>query len=419
LGNNHHKMKSLGTIPMRKPEQLLLGKKEYSVRIFTDRNDLALIEDEWRSFQSGISNEVNIDFSMYNVLMKTMETVEEPMIVFVNDGPALIGMIVGRIEKADYTSGIGYFNILRMKCRRMVVMSGGILFAEPGIMQTIGRVFLREIARDVAADFVLYNCIKIDADFKNYASQLRFPFSLAIKYKAQPHRMMIIPDSMDAFYKTKSSKHKKNISYYIRKLKDDNANEMQVKCFTNMDQMEQLFIDAETIAQKTYQRGMEEGFKADKLTRDRFRCAAERGWLRSYILYVKGVPVTFQMGFVYKNIYFVQGKGYDPAFRDYRVGTTLFVHILEDLINNKIVTVWDFGIGDADYKIDYGNSCHDEQTIVLFSKTLKGFSLYFISTFNIFLQKMLESVVLRFGFYNKIKRLWRNRFQSRHSSAKT
>ena len=157
---------------------------------------------------------------------------------------------------------------------------------------------------------------------------------------------------------------------------------------------------------------MEAGFKADKLTQCRFRLAAEKGWFRSYIMYVKGNPVTFQMGFVYKNTYLVQGKGYDPVYGDYRVGTTLFVHILEDLMKNKTVAVWDFGFGDAEYKNDYGNSSYDEQTIIIFSPTLKGSFLYLVSAFNNIVHKTLGSAVLRFGFYNKIKRAWRNRLRA-------
>ena len=35
-----------------------------------------------------------------------------------------------------------------------------------------------------------------------------------------------------------------------------------------------------------------------------FRFAAERGWMRCYILYCKGMPVAFMVGYQYANSFF-------------------------------------------------------------------------------------------------------------------
>ncbi len=81
---------------------------------------------------------------------------------------------------------------------------------------------------------------------------------------------------------------------------------------------------------------------------------AERGWLRSYLLYCGGAPCAFAVGYQARGVYHYQEVAYDPAFAVCSPGTVLFLRLLEDLFAHDRPKRLDFGVGDDPYKERFG-----------------------------------------------------------------
>ena len=74
--------------------------------------------------------------------------------------------------------------------------------------------------------------------------------------------------------------------------------------------------------------------------------AAEKNWLRLYLLYLDGQPLAHIYGVVFKNVYWAIKTSYDQHFRHLSPGVVIFAKALEDSFDQKL-TLFDF-LGEPD-----------------------------------------------------------------------
>jgi CelD/BcsL family acetyltransferase involved in cellulose biosynthesis len=161
---------------------------------------------------------------------------------------------------------------------------------------------------------------------------------------------------------------------------------------------------------------MGEGFVNDMETRRLLVLAAERGWLRSYILFINNRPVAFDTALQYKNCFYLQNGGYDPAFSEIEPGINLFLGYLAELIDDGNIQCVDFGFGDAQYKRHICNESWNEESVYLFAPTLKAILLNLILTLNARLTKHISMLLRKSALYEKVKKFWRNRLTTKPRS---
>ena len=82
---------------------------------------------------------------------------------------------------------------------------------------------------------------------------------------------------------------------------------------------------------------------------------AQRGLLRSYLLFAGGRPCAFVVGYQYEDVFHYAEIGYDRDFGRFSPGTVLLVLLLEDLWAHRPPRLVNFGIGEAGYKREVGN----------------------------------------------------------------
>ena len=71
------------------------------------------------------------------------------------------------------------------------------------------------------------------------------------------------------------------------------GDELSLEIIREPSQIERLFTDAERIASTTYQRALGAGFADTPERRALTEVALAKGWLRAYLLYVRGEPIAF------------------------------------------------------------------------------------------------------------------------------
>src|SRR5262249_50397213 len=144
-------------------------------------------------------------------------------------------------------------------------------------------------------------------------------------------RSMLIPENVEAFYASLSAKVRKNLKYQAKKLVNDFKGDARVVCYQSSNDLDIMIRDAESIAQKTYQRALGVGFADNAETRARMKLETENGWSRSYILYLEKKPVAFWLGVAYKNVFHSNYMGYDPAIAKYSPGMYLVTTVIEQM----------------------------------------------------------------------------------------
>ena len=168
---------------------------------------------------------------------------------------------------------------------------------------------------------------------------------------------MVMPKTIEMFYAARSKKHRSNLRRYLRKLERMVGQSMRMQTYCRPEEVPQAVADAAAISAHTYQSALGAGFTDDPAKRLVLRRAAEKGWFRGHILYLHDAPAAFQFALKYGRVYHGSAIGYEPQWRDLRVGTILFVMVLEQLCREGDVDYYDFGFGDAAYKESYADEC--------------------------------------------------------------
>lgn len=395
---------------MSKHLKIKNSKNGYRIFSVEEVNKVTVLKKVWQKFQSQSSEgNPNADIDHYLTVLKYMNEAEKPFIIFVYKNDQPVSMLIGRIDTGKVIIRIGYKKIYSEKIRSLSILHGGIFIDDSIDTCRIIIDYLIDILKSQCVDVITFNFMPTSSLL--YQGINTIPKFLCRDWcpEEQLHWTMGIPDSVELFYKRKSKNHKRNLRKYFNRLKKNTDGKVEIKSYFSIKDLPELFQQVEAIAKKTYQRGLGVGFKNDRLVRARMELASEREWLRSYVLLVGGRPAAYQLGFLYNGSYNAMGRGYDPFFKQYRVGTLLFVKIIEMLCCEKSAHTWDFGIGDAAHKRLYGDKCQSEAQIHIFSPTFKGLRLNILRTANGYAKKILINITQKFDVYKKIKKRWRER----------
>jgi hypothetical protein len=378
--------------------------------VITSLNDLnKYIQDILLIQQSQTELEVNSAIEhVISVIENSRKVICPYFIVGYADGKP-VGLLLSRIEKMQIHISLGYFNFPLPEITGSVFIFGGLIESNSlDINEELSLAYISEIRKSFKSmdvDVVQFNCINTESVL--YKILKRKPISIfSIYSKTNNHYQFILPVSLEEFYSKKSKHHRKNLLYYSKKLEKD-FKSVEFKCFRDEKEINNLLEDVEKIAKKTYQRGIGVGYNRSDITEKRFTLAARNNWLRAYVLYLNSNPVCFQLGFQYKGGYYVQGKGYDPEYRSYRLGTCLFIKMLDDFYKDKNIMLVDFGIGDAEYKDLYGNKQWMECTSLHFRPNLKNILIFIILNSTTALNTFFRNILEKTNMLNKIKKLWR------------
>lgn len=389
----------------------------YTLNILKDVKDLESIHDMWVTLHSEASvPNPNTDYCHYNLVLNNLNSLVRPHVIIVKKNENPTAMVVGRIETKKIDYSIGYMTLFSTELRCLTIAYGGVF----GNFDTqtyvlIVRSLLESLKRS-EAEAVFINSLEVDSHSYMFQILKEMPslFCRDFVSSSSTHWKMRIPNSLDQFLSSRSKKHRSNLRSYSRKIKKDYPGKIRIKCFRDLNDVPLLLDDVESIAKRTYQRGLSVGFKKSPLEEARMIGFAQRGWLRAYVLYVDNTPCAYQLGFLYRNRYYVSGKGYDPSFRRYRAGTFLFLNMLEEFCKDKKINEWDFGIGDAEYKEHYGNEYWLESSVLIFAPTIRGFTLNAIRTLTNLTSIYGGKLIARLGTYNLIRSKWRHRLIPRN-----
>ncbi|HPF07084.1 MAG TPA: GNAT family N-acetyltransferase, partial [Spirochaetota bacterium] len=313
-----------------------------------------------------------------------------------------------RIEKKDYTVNIGYKTLLRRSIKQLSVLYGGIIGVQNSL---IFKIFLDNAK-------CLMKKGHIDAIYFSHLNLPHHEFSFLMNYPSffckdrhcirDIHYRITNPESSDDFFKRLGSKSRYNIKRSIRIL-ENSFNRIEYKCLTEPDNVETIINDIESVASKTYQRGLKTGFTNNNEFHDRLAIASQKKILRAYILYINDSPVSFWLSFKYKDILFLDSTGYDPFFSDYEVGSALLIKLIEVSSTDSEIKFIDFGFGDASYKHKYSDISWEETTFYIFSPKPKVILLNIISSLLKSLLTIIKLLLTKYQIDVKIKRIWRKK----------
>ena len=386
-----------------------MNNNNWQLEIIETLDQIESIRSVWQQLQAQEPCPViNADIDRYLSVLKANENQPSPLILLLKKGQSPRAMIIGRREKLSILVRIGYKTFFRPKLNAMTVVYGGVLGQPDNETSALLCKEIRKLLRKRQIDVVFFNHLRIDTPFYTQIRRVSFWYRSHFPV-IEPHWRMAIPQTIEDFYVSKSKNFRKHIKKYFKRLEIEYPEQLKLKTFKLQEQLENAIQAAAQISRNTYQSSLGVGFEDNVRNRSLIKVASQKGWFRAHILYMNKDPIAFRFALKYGKVYYGDGIGYVPEWKDYNIGTISLVKVLEILCTEKIVDYYDFGFGDAFWKQSVADESWPEAAATyLFAPRAYPLAINCITLINSALTLGLLWAVKKCGFYSWIKRKWRN-----------
>jgi CelD/BcsL family acetyltransferase involved in cellulose biosynthesis len=382
------------------------GESTLRVSVARTVDEIEALRDTWSSLQN---DRITAGIDFYRCVIDSEPRAIRPhVLLLVRDGRPE-AMLVARLETLELPVRLGYKTVYSPTVRSISVVLGGAL----GVMSDQNAAALvdelRGALRAGEADVVLMRHTPLDSGLYR-AAVSRPPRALRQAVTASNRYWEVdLPQSFEEFNRSLSKKTRESFKRYANRFVREFGDRIVLRDAWRLDELDDLVRDVEQVAAKSWQRGLGVGFVDDARWRARTTLALERGWLRALVLYVDGQPIAFWMGDVFRGRFRSLIPGYDPAYRDFRVGNYVLMQLIERLCADEEASVLDFGYGDVEYKERLATRTWRAGDAMIFAPTFRGVRVNALRTTLIATNETLRRFARSTGVFKEIKRRWRKR----------
>jgi CelD/BcsL family acetyltransferase involved in cellulose biosynthesis len=334
-----------------------------TVQVARSFEDVEELHPAWEQLQN---DRVTSDIDFVLTYCRHTPGVVRPHAVLLEEDGAPIALAAGRLEEIQLPAKLGYKAVLNTTVRALTVVYGGLLGDTARMPTLLGA--LKDSVREERLDLVRFRMLELGS---SEHAMLTRAAPLARKQRFAPklrHWRSALPGTLDDFLAQRSRRRRETVRRYARRLERTYGDDARVEVVRDGAGLEKLFADSKLIHRETYQHVLGVGFSDENVQRRLAALAADRGWFRGYLLYLREKPAAFWHGNTYRGSFGVVSTGFDPAFADDRPGTYLLMRAVESLSAEGQTQRIDFGFGDADYKRHFGDDFVEEQDIGVFGR---------------------------------------------------
>jgi len=287
-------------------------------------------------------------------------------VIDASDGaPAGVIPIVCHAHGLDYS--VGKYRGFRSRFRVADAL-GSLPLVPDGVMAP-GELVHGLLAAWPDCDALFFESLPVESAHANVAAA---PTDFVAYQPSNPRvdHLIDVDGSFEGYLAGRSAKLRFNAERSLRKL--GGVGPVEFKCYRATRDVDRLFADAERVRSRSWQRATlgALGDDRDQSSHAALTELAQRGLLRSYVLYAGGTPCAFVVGYQCQGVYFYAVVGYDVAFARHSPGTALLASLLEDLFRVDRPRVVSFGRGDDDYKRRFGTRRQRVGTYLFFRPTV-------------------------------------------------
>lgn len=367
--------------------------------------DVEGLRRAWAAFQWP---RVDADLDFFLTVVEVRPEVVCPYVLLLQAGGQLLAMLIGRLEVINLEGRIGYRTVHNPRLRSITVVPGGVAGAttRDACDALLGE--LLGALRSGVADVAILPGLRTDSELWRAAAATPF-LRHGHCAPSTDHWKLDLPASFDEFMGSLSKNARGQMRTRANRLRREFGESLTMRILSTPGDAEGVFADVGGLAARTYQHELGVAFGADEERQRLVRLALEHGWFRAYVLYVDERPIAFWQGYVYGRTFFIGSPGYDPAFSDYRPGSSLLMQVIEHLCADEGIDVIDYGSMYADYKRRFGSSSWEEGDVFLYAPTFRGARVNAIRTGVLWTHGMGKRVIAGTGVGRRIKADWRAR----------
>ena len=305
-----------------------------------------------------------------------------PHVILIRDGDRQPILVVGRVERRPMHVRVGYRTLRSMPARWLQVVPGGVVGASsPSDCDTVVTSLCASLRRG-AADILVLSKVELDGPLHRAAlTHLAWYRRGHATTPLKRHRSDL-SQGFEKFLAARSRGTRWRLRRRLKKLDEATGDreKMAVRRIGPGDGVDGAVKLLDSIATRSYQRGIGVGFVDDELHRALMAWAVADGPYRVWVLYIDGAPVAFVNGVLHDRTFFLFETAFDPSAAVDEPGAILLARVLEELAAEPDVDSFDYGFGDAQYKQSLSDASWDEVDVVGFAARPRALYLNLVST---------------------------------------
>lgn len=340
------------------------------------RADEALSTDSvvqaWERLLAQCSNPERLYQSPAWLANLASQTQDQLYVAVLEQGDGISGVVPLRMQEVNLDFAVGSRNLVRRRFRVANVLGNRPLIAEEvAAYETLLAGIAHEFPQCQGLYFTSLPSASTTATLLKTCTRTRW------KYHAvdgiQLHHFIRLPENFEKFLEPLNSRTRRN---FKRRLKGFDPKEKPGSRMERIEKSAQVpsFLEtAALISRKTWQhQSVGQRVKTDPLENARLTHLADRGILRSYLLYHGDTPCAFCIGYQFGDVFYADEVGFDASLSDISPGTALFLKIIQDLLIHNRANLFNFGVGDAPYKHLFSNETYEDASMLVVPKTLSN-----------------------------------------------
>jgi CelD/BcsL family acetyltransferase involved in cellulose biosynthesis len=221
----------------------------------------------------------------------------------------------------------------------------------------------------------------------------------------------VLPATFEDFVASRSPNTRWRIRREARRLEEELGDDLAVEIVRDESGLDQLVRDADLVASRTYQRALGAGFSDTPEQRALAQVGLEHGWLRGYLLYLRGEPIAYWLCSVYRETMLIRTAGYDNAYAEHRVGVHLLMSVIEDAIADPALRILDFGPGDAAYKQQFSSDSRLERNAVVYAPTFRAVRINAVRASILGSARLVRTTLDAARLTDRVRASWRERLR--------
>lgn len=350
-----------------------------------------------------LRDSVYTDLDYFLWTLREEPQVVRPHVLVVERAGRTDAIVAARLCDVRLPCKLGHWTVYAPAVRAICVLHDGLLGCSDPVTTAAVVDELRAALKRREADVVVFRRLQLDSPLHPAATAKASFATRQLAVRSELRWQIELPPTSEEYLASISSATRKGVRRTASRLEGRFGDRLSIRRFCRPADLAEFFGDVETVAATTYQRRLGVGYLGDARQRARLEMLLERGWLRGYILYLDGQPVAFELGELYRGRFHSLAGGYDPAYGHDRVGAYLLNKAIEDLTADPEAAVFDFGLGDADYKSKLAHRSLEEADLLLYARRPRPILINLARAALLELAYAAKALVRRFALLKRLE----------------
>ncbi len=348
---------------------------QFTVQTICDLAEVECIREVWKTWQK--SRDSNIDF--FSGIVRSRGNGCRPHILVLRRNGEAEALLVGLRHHTKFPIRISSRTVLKPEVTALEFTLGGLLGnASSQNCEALVQALMTSLAEG-DADLVFWD--QLDPQSHLYTHAIQRPGVLRRDHcrKLYDHWFQNLPDGLEAFLLTLRHSQRSKLRRKYKKFVSTFAGRIEIRCFQTAEEVGQAIREMEEIACKSIKRRLGFGFFNTLQSREQLLVEAIHGWLKIFVLYIDGVPVSFWKGTLYEHCLYADHVGFDASWSEHSPGIFLFLNVVESLRDSDVNTL-DFGTGCGQFYDSFARVRRSEARVHIYAPTLNALQLSLLYT---------------------------------------